>query len=296
MMYRWIFTLGFGLMIAPQLRATTSSDFIQWDLRDGGTTLMHGSLYVPAGYDANQSYALVTYLHGAGHASSNGVDLNVNTTQLDTLYAHAQDMGFFLFAPQAPSNNWGTGHTGMAAQLIDQIATTYSINTDRLYITGASMGGGGVYTMVSSNPGKFAAAVPIAGVSPGGIDNGVLADIPMWIFHNEGDQTVSRNNSRNRVNAIRAAKNKAAVTFPLDNDPSNPYYNTGDPFYTDGSTFYEEDLTRYTEYNSVGHVVWPRVYDERATYDWMLSQSLPEPASGAVVVVAGAGLLLRRRR
>ena len=39
---------------------------------------------------------------------------------------------------------------------------------NRIYITGLSMGGGGTWNLLNRNPDRFAAAVPIAGVSPAG--------------------------------------------------------------------------------------------------------------------------------
>jgi predicted peptidase len=288
----WLCGVAGVLMGAGTAMATSPNQFLQWDLDIGnnGSIEMHGLLYVPSTYDPSKTYSLVTYLHGSGHAATSGIDVHGSSNQTDTMLARAESMGFFLFLPQAPTNAWNTTYTGRAVTLIDRITTTYNVDPNRLYITGGSMGGGGVYTMVSSNPGKFAAAVPMAGINPGGLDYSVLAQTPMWIHHSQMDGTVSMTVSRNHVNDIRNAKGLPDLSFPL---PS------GAPLYADSFARYHKDpdgMLQYTEYQWYGHVIWPDVMNDQKVYDWMFAQVLPEPGVMGALGMMGVTAGLRRGR
>ena len=57
----------------------------------------------------------------------------------------------------------------------------------RIYVLGHSMGGGGTYTFIQSDPNYFAAAAPSAG-GGGDVDVSVIKDIPIWIFYGDKDR------------------------------------------------------------------------------------------------------------
>ncbi len=248
---------------------------------DGSNTSvlsMPGRLYVPNNYDPTKSYPLVMFLHGAGEAGSN------NTSQvngnINNLLAAAKSRQFFLFAPQSGGSAWQSGQIVPAMKMVSQITDTYSIDESRMYVTGLSYGGGGSWTAIGQYRDVFAAAVPIV-ASGGYVNPSWLVGKPIWSYAARDDQFLNTN--RNTVNAIRAAdktnpaypSGKPGLTFPLDNNVSNPYYNTGAPYYSDGSTFYAENNQRYTEYKSGGHTsaTWGRAYAEAAMYDWLLGQT-----------------------
>lgn len=275
-------------LLCVRADATQPSDFQQWDLDIGnnGSIEMHGLLYVPTTYNPANQYSVVTYLHGAGHSSQQGIDIHGSSTQTDNMLAQAEAKGFILFLPQAPTNAWTSERTGHVAQLVDRIASTYNVDTNRLYMTGGSMGGGGVYTALTNSPGKYAAAIPMAGVSPSGVNNTTLSQTPMWIWHGASDGTVNVSNSRNRTNAILGIKGEPTLTFP--------------PTYTPGSWSYHfvnsDDTLRYSEFQYWGHAIWPDVMNRNDVYAWLFSNALPEPTSLGLLLVGGVALLRRRAR
>lgn len=137
----------------------------------------------------------------------------------------------------------------MDEMVMDALARTVSefgADAARLYLTGVSMGGYGVWHLASQHPGRFAALVPICGGSP--LRSGErfrpvaekVGRTPVWIFHGAEDRVVSVSESRRMVAALEEV----------------------------GGDF------RYSEYEGVGHDVWTRVLGERELMPWMLAQRL----------------------
>jgi len=127
----------------------------------------------------------------------------------------------------------------LALKIIDALRREFPIDERRIYVTGQSMGGEGVWNIIAGRPKFFAAAVPCCGSK--GSENGSEAlETPMWCFHGDSDQTVPVSVSRDRI----AARRKAG----------------GHP--------------SYTEYAGVDHNVWEWAYTETALAEWMFSQKV----------------------
>src|SRR3989449_1176734 len=110
--------------------------------------------------------------------------------------------------------------TGTPAQVaitaLDQVSREFQVDSDRVYLTGLSMGGNGVWYLAYRYPYRFAALVPICGfvtaffptarpftpVVPA--DSGPpfealarqLRRVPTWIVHGEIDGAVPGEQSR----------------------------------------------------------------------------------------------------
>lgn len=259
------------LAVSPAMAADPNDfEIFNYDLYNNGTVDIPGRLFVPDEYDSHKSYPLIIFLHGMGErGTDNTSQVNGN---IDNLLSAAKSRDLFIYAPQT-SGGWNP------RSFMKQVAnatTIYNIDTSRLYVTGLSMGGGGAWDTLIEYSDVIAAGVPICGVTPGATSYSPLVGEPIWVYHARNDSTVGVGSSRDRINDIRAADGgKPALAFPLNANPANPYYNTGSPYYADGSTFYAENNLRYTEYNSGGHGIWGRAYNEQAMYDWMLDQSTP---------------------
>lgn len=123
--------------------------------------------------------------------------------------------------------------------LINELTRELPLDRERLYASGYSMGGFGVWIAVSRHPRLFAAAIPISG---GGDPSDISdAETAVWAFHGGADNVVPPRRSRQMVEALRGA-GKAP---------------------------------RYTEYPGAGHEIQSRVYDETGIVDWIFSQRLP---------------------
>lgn len=99
-------------------------------------------------------------------------------------------------------------------EFIDTMRHLPEVDSDRIYITGASMGGYTLWQLAMSRPDWFAAAVPICG---GGMYwNGArLRNLPLWAFHGALDTTVLPEESIHMIKAVNQAGGKAKLTiFP----------------------------------------------------------------------------------
>lgn len=111
------------------------------------------------------------------------------------------------------------------------------IDSNRIYITGLSMGGYGTYDAISRYPDLFAAAVPVCGA--GDVAKAkVFAHVPIWIFHGAEDPAVDPGYSY----AMLAALIKAGA-------------HPG-----------------FTVYPEVGHFSWLPAYSDPLMMEWLFRQ------------------------
>ena len=205
-------------------------------------------LYVPENYDKRKMYPLVLYLHGGGgRGDDNRKQMEGgNGYIVDLLVARSSQAKnpAIVAVPQSPGEGWvgydsitPTRYLSLVLELISDLENSYSIDVNRRYVLGQSMGGFGTFAIISLKPNMFAAAVPVCG---GGDESnaGKIAQIPIWIFHGEKDETVSVERSRSMVAALTRAGGKP----------------------------------RYTEYKGEGHLIWTRVVKEPELLPWMFSQ------------------------
>jgi predicted peptidase len=113
----------------------------------------------------------------------------------------------------------------------------FAIDERRIYVTGQSMGGAGVWNMLTYRPRIFAAAAICCGSQTTEDGTGSIAT-PLWNFHGDADNTVPVSVSRARI----AARRKAG----------------GHPL--------------YTEYAGVDHNVWQWAYTEPELAKWLFAQ------------------------
>ena len=144
-------------------------------------------LYLPGDYgrDPRQEWPLILFLHGSGERGS---DLEILKRQpLPKTVEEQKDFPFIVLSPQLPlaMGNWSDLIDPVKA-LLDQIQTAYSVDTQRLYLTGLSLGGFGAWELALRYPRCFAAMVPIAGgyrLQSHAIPENIcdLKDLPVWV-------------------------------------------------------------------------------------------------------------------
>ncbi len=214
-----------------------------------GDTLNYRQLI--SDYDSTSKYPLVIFLHGSGERG------NDNEAQLKWgVMNFASDRNMkthrpIVIAPQCPKNmSWGNfSYNDMSLkptpskpmelliELINKAIKELPVDTNRIYITGLSMGGFGTFDAVSRHPNLFAAAVPVCG---GGDTSkaSTISHIPFWVFHGALDSTVNTSLSQNMVNA-------------LTNAGANP---------------------GFTQYPEAGHFSWIAAYSDDMMIDWLFRQ------------------------
>ncbi|KYQ88277.1 hypothetical protein DLAC_10968 [Tieghemostelium lacteum] len=153
---------------------------------------------------------VIIFLHGAGENGSGqksdlvklknaggSIPYYINNNQWNV------SSPFIVLAPQT----WGWWDEPKVTPLAQQIATLYpGADTTRIYLTGLSQGGAGVWDSIRKTKAKtdlYAAAVPICGaqnyVASTDWQAPVQSGIPIWAFHNSNDPTVGVGNTNNWI-------------------------------------------------------------------------------------------------
>jgi predicted peptidase len=246
---------------------------------------MPGRLYVPAAAvtDPATLRPFIVFLHGGGEAGANNTaQVNVN---IDNLLAEAKRRGAFLYAPQSPGNWSSASLSTNVMTMVDRALTQYPVNDNRLYVTGLSNGGGGTWNMLSRYPDRFAAGVPICGVSPANdFVPANLVDQAIAAFHARNDTVVSYTISRTAYNRVLSAAGETLPAYPGGRDTSDFVHSA-----------MQHDLN-YVEFGFGGHGIWGPVYNSPPLYDWLFAHALPEPSAAAAMMMAGSAFVAARRR
>ena len=213
--------------------------------------------YRPPHLQAGKVHPLLIFFHGAGER---GLDNRLQLLRFATVTAFWEKYPCFIVAPQFPARNsdqdtetvWvqtgfaDSSHTmksqppwpmRMAMKLLDKTIEENPVDTNRVYVTGLSMGGFATWDILQRERDKFAAAMPLCGGADLKFAN-KLASLPLWVFHGSADNTVQPRRSREMVSALIAAG--------------------GHP--------------KYTEYPGVGHDCWGRTYSNPEVWDWLFAQ------------------------
>lgn len=267
--------------------AAEISDFQVYSyLNAQGTTLLPGRLYVPAGYATNPTMPrpLILFLHGGGEVGTDNVS-QVNGN-IDQLLANSKVRGAFLYAPQT---NIGWSNATLLDQvmsMVDRAVVERSVDPNRIYVTGISLGGGGAWNFLNRFPDRVAATVPISGVNPSpDFMPAKLLNEPIWAFHGRRDTTVPATVTRNIIDSFLTLAGQPLPAYqPLNTFGPNIQFD-----------FPPLDL-HYTDHR-LTHVIWDSVYATPSLYNWMFAHgAVPEPNTLTLILVSGAAFLTLRRR
>lgn len=145
-------------------------DFKQFEFSDPqtGVTLKY-NLYIPKKYSKNKKYPLVLFMHDSGPLSEN-TEMALMQGNGATSWAEPEFQArheSFVLAPQysvktVNDESEATPEVEATKNLLDYLQTVYSIDQDRLYTTGQSMGGMMSLYLNSRYPDLFAASYYVA--------------------------------------------------------------------------------------------------------------------------------------
>jgi pimeloyl-ACP methyl ester carboxylesterase len=152
--------------------------------------------YLPKDYDVDLTakWPTIIFLHGG---SSRGSDLKrVKANGIPDRIERGKELPFIVIAPQCPiDKRWETDD--WFDIIYGEITTRYRIDTNRIYLTGLSLGGSGTWYLAMKHPSTFAAIAPISGktshiqfISDSACK---LDGVPIWIFHGKDDEIVDVN-------------------------------------------------------------------------------------------------------
>lgn len=148
------------------------------------------NLFVPEEYDASQSYPLVLFVHDAGALGEDPKTTLLQGTGAVCFAAPEEQAKHpcFVVAPQyARVLTSAESDQGVATlELLDALCGEYSIDRNRLYNTGQSMGGMFALSANIARPDLFAASYLVA-CQWDTTEFHRFAHKPMWIVVAEGD-------------------------------------------------------------------------------------------------------------
>jgi len=234
----------------PALEAFTKKKFVG----SNGNTLPY-RLMKPENIESKKTYPLVVFLHGAGERGSDNTAQLVHGMDDFASPAFRQRFPAFVLAPQCPQEerwvevDWSAerhnapvdpGKTMAAAiELIEQTIKEHPVDTNRIYVTGLSMGGFGTWDLMARRPELFAAAMPICGggdTRPAFVSK--IKHIPTWVIHGDKDTVVRYQRSKEMVEALQRAGGKP----------------------------------KFTTRKNVGHNSWTDTYRDPTFIQWMFAQ------------------------
>ncbi len=202
-------------------------------------------LYLPKNYNPKKKYPFVVMLHGAG--SNHRLSLrrvfgksNVqgeSDVEASRYFPEWKDVNYIVVSSFARGT---MGYQGVVEKdVMDMIADAkkrFSIDEDRTYLTGLSMGGGGTMWIGLSRPDMWAAIAPVCPAPPQGtlelVPNAL--NFPVYFFQGDKDQAVNVDSTRKWVKRLKDIGTKV----------------------------------EYTEYPGVNHNSWENAYKDGFIFEW----------------------------
>ena len=147
-------------------------------------SLLRYTIALPSSYAPEQKTPLILSLHYGGTVTPfYGKGL---LTQL--VEPALRDLKAIIVAPDSPGGGWAnaTSETKVM-QLLQALGKQYSIDAQRTLVAGYSMGGVGTWYFATHQTQYFAAAIPISGAPPPGLDTATEI-LPLYVIHSRKDE------------------------------------------------------------------------------------------------------------
>lgn len=198
-------------------------------------------LYLPENYqsDSIQNWPVIVFLHGR---SLSGHDLNLVTKYgLIAEIKKGRKFPAIIIAPQVErGSSW---NPDSVMKCLKTVTATHKVDTNRISITGMSMGGYGSLHTAGKYPQHFSAVAAFCGGGKAS-DGCNLSTIPVWIAHGKRDEAVPFKESQNIVFAILKCN---------------------------------QDNLRFTEFETLNHGALERMFRTEELYQFLLLNSKNEP-------------------
>lgn len=239
------------------------ASFLERTVSVGGRTYGY-RVWLPPHYTKFRRWPVILYLHGSGergddNAAQMSIGLPAQLVRTPSRYPA------IVVIPQCRrGQEWYGEMERQALAALDASVREFRGDRRRIYLTGISMGGAGVWYF-GRHPGRFAALVPVCGevvrqpsdpfplplpadlervlasANPYEILARAIGRTPVWAFHGGDDTVIPPAESQRMFAALEAAGGVA----------------------------------RYTELGGVGHDVWDAAYENPELAQWLLRQRKP---------------------
>jgi predicted peptidase len=249
------------LLFAAPARA--ESGFLDRTVQFHGEAIRY-QVYVPFEHSAARTWPIIVELHGNGAQGTDGLFQTTGGLAAQVRRNRSRFPTIVLFPQCQPGKRWTQPEMEeLVMAELDRTMEEFGGDSDRVYLTGYSMGAIGALRIASRWPERFAAMATIAtrvqsadGASPADVEldrrihpftassdqfaslAAVLAGISAWLFHGDSDKVIAVDESRRMAMALKAA----------------------------GAEY------RYTEYPGADHVVTAvKAYSEEELIPWLLA-------------------------
>jgi predicted peptidase len=238
----FLISIIYSFLCSPRTVKAQEGVYVPGTLESKNLTMKY-QVYLPPQYSPEEKWPLILFLHGAKERGNDGIA----QTQIGlgpVLQEFPERFPAIVVFPQATKNMWWTESMGLllAKDILDRVIQTYPVDSQRIYLTGVSMGGWGAWELGERYSHLFAAIAPIAAAKkPDDLTNN-LNKMPIYAFHGDSDWICE-------VEATRAMVEKIQ--------------RLGNP------------NIRYTELPGAGHnQSWEIAYRNPDFADWLFQQSL----------------------
>jgi dienelactone hydrolase len=200
-------------------------------------TLQPYALYVPPSYDPAKAWPLMVSLHGAAsnHLLNRrrvfGLGNRPGESDFEAIRNEVEypDVGFIVLSPYGRGEV--AGYNGIAEgdvlRAMDHVQKAYTVDADRVHLTGLSMGGGGTWHLGLRYPDRFASISPVCALADmdlvrwtagwSALDRELMgltgytriaenaSNQEVFVFHGDEDDAVDVGASRKMMDAFAAA-------------------------------------------------------------------------------------------
>ncbi len=216
---------------------------------------------LPTNYDAGRYYPLWLSFHGTPGDETMAFPFITNGPGYMLMTSHCRqppDPVIQLWPTRrAGDESWTDAYLRQVSALLDQFLTRFNVNTNRIYVTGASEGLYAAWDMIAMRPGCFAGATLTAGwqeTRPAA----AVKDVPVWAWCAEDDAAGELASTQQAVRALRLAG--------------------GNVRYTEYAAGAYTDSTTGTTYDTHGAGIVMGFFT-RAIVDWILAQRRGVPST-----------------
>ncbi len=171
------------------------------------------ALFVPDSYDSSMPAPLIISLHGLGrsydwlmgyHGFLDAAEAGGHIVVTPLGYIRR---GWYGSRPVEEGAEVAQRSEQDVMNVIEKVRTEFSIDENRIYLWGHSMGGAGAYHIAINNPDLFAglavvAAAPLQSLDPAEL--AVIKHVPILVMHGDNDETVPVSLARKWVAGIQS--------------------------------------------------------------------------------------------
>ena len=227
-----------------QSNSLLSAGKLKWKI--SRTVEMQYLLSLPKDYSSKggKRWPLILFLHGAGERGTNVQRVAIHGPL--SLAKQGREFPFIIVAPLCPDG--GKWENDPLLKLLDHVEKQFAVDTNRVYLTGLSMGGYGTWSLGLTHPERFAAIAPICGggqvidiiLASYGKPTNSLSGVSVWAFHGAKDPVVPLDESERMIAALKKIG--------------------------------AQDV-KLTVYPEAEHNSWTQAYKDPALYAWFLKHS-----------------------